>query len=135
MIDIPIIIHQNKPMSNDIVNQVIRIAVNEIIAASNPKKIILFGSQARGDATEYSDSDILVIEDTLLPKGKRTSRYMPRIYSKCSELLNQGRFSLQDCPDIDLLSRTPDEFELSKHSPLSFASSIESEGKVLYGSH
>jgi len=38
-------------------------------------------------------------------------------------------------PDIDLISRTPAEFESSSHSPLSLESSIASEGRVSYNAH
>jgi predicted nucleotidyltransferase len=30
----------------------------------NPERIILFGSQARGDEDEYSDLDIVIIKET-----------------------------------------------------------------------
>ena len=36
-------------------------AVERLVAAANPNKIILFGSYARGDATEDSDLDLMVI--------------------------------------------------------------------------
>src|SRR5438128_28790 len=38
-------------------------AVKRIVEAAHPRKIILFGSQARGTATEDSDADLMVIED------------------------------------------------------------------------
>jgi len=41
----------------------IRQAVALLRAAAHPKKIILFGSYARGDATEDSDLDLLVVEE------------------------------------------------------------------------
>jgi predicted nucleotidyltransferase len=37
-------------------------AVAKLVAAASPSKIILFGSYARGDATEDSDLDLMVIE-------------------------------------------------------------------------
>ena len=37
-------------------------AVARLVAAAKPSKIILFGSYARGDATENSDLDLMVIE-------------------------------------------------------------------------
>ncbi len=37
-------------------------AANRIVAALKPKKVILFGSYARGDATENSDLDLMVVE-------------------------------------------------------------------------
>ena len=37
-------------------------ASRRIVEASDPLKIILFGSRARGDAGEESDADLLVVE-------------------------------------------------------------------------
>jgi len=36
-------------------------AVRRLVAAAQPMRIILFGSHARGDATEDSDFDLLVV--------------------------------------------------------------------------
>ena len=43
-------------------------AVERLVAAANPSKVILFGSYARGDATEDSDLDLMVIEPQLKDK-------------------------------------------------------------------
>ena len=37
-------------------------ATRRLVAAAQPRKIILFGSRARGDAREDSDVDLLVVE-------------------------------------------------------------------------
>ena len=42
-------------------SDVISIMVNRIVMKFQPIRIVLFGSQARGDATESSDIDLLVI--------------------------------------------------------------------------
>ncbi|MDO8413737.1 MAG: nucleotidyltransferase domain-containing protein [Gallionellaceae bacterium] len=42
--------------------QTIQQAVARLVAVAQPSKIILFGSYARGDATEDSDLDLMVIE-------------------------------------------------------------------------
>lgn len=39
----------------------IRVATERIVERFQPEKIILFGSQARGDATQHSDVDLLVV--------------------------------------------------------------------------
>lgn len=47
-------------------NEQIQEAANRIVAVLKPKKVILFGSYARGDATENSDLDLMVIEPTAI---------------------------------------------------------------------
>ncbi len=42
--------------------QTIEEAVRRLVEASAPRKVILFGSYARGSAGEHSDLDLLVIE-------------------------------------------------------------------------
>ena len=48
--------------------QTIQQAVERLVAAANPSKVILFGSYARGDATENSDLDLMVIEPEVANK-------------------------------------------------------------------
>ncbi len=43
-------------------------AVERLVAAANPSKVILYGSYARGDATEDSDLDLMVIEQEVSNK-------------------------------------------------------------------
>ena len=52
-------------------------AANRIALALKPKKIILFGSYARGDATENSDLDLMVIA--------------PENYTKRRDMMIKGR--------------------------------------------
>jgi len=40
---------------------------DQIVSGYNPDKMILFGSFAPGYPNEYSDVDLIVIEDTGLP--------------------------------------------------------------------
>ena len=49
-----------------ILEQTIQQAVARLVAAANPSKVILFGSYARGDATEDSDLNLMVIEQEVV---------------------------------------------------------------------
>lgn len=54
--------------------QTIDDAVQRLIAAAHPSKIILFGSYARGEASDDSDLDFLVIVPTLANKHQEMVR-------------------------------------------------------------
>ena len=47
--------------------------VDRIVAEVDPERIILFGSQARGEAHEHSDVDLIVLESEPFGEG-RTKR-------------------------------------------------------------
>jgi len=70
--------------------------VVERLKPMKPKKVILFGSYAKGEADEFSDLDIIVVAETNL-------KFIDRI-GKAIELI--------DLPmAVDCLVYTPDEFE------------------------
>ena len=51
---------------------IIRDIVRRIVDTAQPEKVILFGSQARGDARPNSDSDVLVIKPSDEPRYRRS---------------------------------------------------------------
>ena len=84
----------------------------------NAEQVILFGSHARGEATEHSDVDLLVVAKSDLPRFKRS---------------RQVYVSLRPYPfGMDLLIYTPEEIEEARQSPLSFVSTALRDGKTLY---
>ncbi len=93
--------------------------VEKIVRAVNPQKIILFGSRARGDATDDSDLDLFIVYE-----GERSITEVRREV----DLLLWGReFSL------DLMVRTPEQVRLNleDNNPF-YAKHIFGYGKVLY---
>jgi predicted nucleotidyltransferase len=62
-------------MNFSVTDELLREAVRRIVLAGNPQKIVLFGSRARGDHRADSDLDLLIIENSDLPRYKRSPRY------------------------------------------------------------
>lgn len=98
----------------------IKEAVNRLVKKFQPKKIILFGSHARGTADKKSDVDLLVI--CPVTNGRR--RLMLEM-----DLSLEG---LELARDIVIL--TPEEYEKTRHIPGTIARPASIEGKVLYES-
>jgi predicted nucleotidyltransferase len=92
--------------------------VQRILTVTNPDKIILFGSYARGNANEDSDLDILIIQPSDLP---RCDRSVP------IRLALLGVF-----PSKDIVVYTPEEVEEWKTASTSFIATVLREGKILY---
>ena len=92
--------------------------VGAIVAAGTPLKIVLFGSRARGNAKPHSDIDLLVIEESNLPKYRRAARYYVAL---ADFLLGQ-----------DIVVRTPAEIEEWREEPNALVTTALREGKVLY---
>jgi len=102
------------PVTDELLADVVR----RILTVGSPRKIVLFGSWARGNARPDSDLDLLIIEDSALPRYQRSARYRRAL---C------GVF-----PAKDVVVWTPLEVEEWKAVPNAFISTVLSEGKVLY---
>ena len=92
--------------------------VDRIVGAFQPLRIILFGSHARGTATEWSDVDLLVI--------------LPNVSDKRDTAIEIRRV-LGDLPVCkDIVVATPEEVARRGHLVGTVLRSALREGKVLY---
>ena len=87
-------------------------------AASGPATVIVFGSYARGDATEASDLDLLVVEPELIDKAAEYLRLKAAV----------GRIGV----GVDLVLFTRPDFERRSQVPGTLPYWVKKEGKVLY---
>jgi predicted nucleotidyltransferase len=93
--------------------------VKRIVKEFKPDKIILFGSQARGDAGPDSDVDLLIV--------------MPVAGSKFEKAIEIG-VALHDIPiPKDIIVSRPEEFAWRKEIVGTIEWPAVREGKVLYG--
>jgi uncharacterized protein len=93
--------------------------VEKIVQGVAPQRIILFGSQARGDASQTSDVDLLIVQDSDL-----SNREMRR---QIEYLLWGRRFG------VDLIVRRPEEVQRNVDDDNPFYTyHILEEGQVLY---
>ena len=93
-------------------------AVNQLVEALHPEKIILFGSYAYGKPNRNSDVDMLVIMES-------DERWTVRI-TRAYRALRAKTFPM------DLIVRTPQEMEYRLAIGDSFIQEIIERGRVLY---
>jgi predicted nucleotidyltransferase len=92
--------------------------VQRILDVGSPRRIVLFGSRAHGDAHRNSDLDLLIIEDSELPRYRRPPRYLRALV---------GVF-----PAKDIVVWTPAEVNAWRDVPNAFITSALREGRTLY---
>ena len=102
--------------------EIIKGMTDLIVRETNPRMIILFGSQARGQTSQNSDVDLLIVQDgeTL----QREGRWL--ILGRLYRLLADFHTS------IDLLLYSYEEFESWRTSINHVVARALREGKVLY---
>ena len=92
-----------------------------IVERFQPRRIVLFGSHARGQARPDSDVDLMVEMESPLPRGARAA-----------EILKA--FGIRPWA-MDLIVYTPQEVMASRGTPGSLLTLIEAEGRTLYEQH
>ncbi|MCX5654653.1 MAG: nucleotidyltransferase domain-containing protein [Planctomycetota bacterium] len=92
--------------------------VDAIVERFHPRRVVLFGSYARGDAHADSDVDLLV--------EMETSASPPERVMQISRLFGRRRWSL------DVVVYTPEEVQRLRAVTGTLVSVVEAEGKVLY---
>jgi predicted nucleotidyltransferase len=99
-------------------NEIVQKIKERLVGTFHPKRIILFGSQARGTADDRSDVDILVVCNF---EGKRR-----RLMLEMDRALGDLEYA------VDILVSTPEEFRRDRLIPGTVSRYADKEGKVLY---
>lgn len=89
-----------------------------LVEAARPKRIILFGSRARGEAAEDSDFDVMVVED--------------RPANRFAEMVRLSRLLRPLDIAVDLLVVSEEKFQYWRDTPGNVYHEAAGEGKVLY---
>ena len=101
-------------VTDALLEQIVRL----IVATGDPLRIILFGSRARNEHQPDSDIDLLVVEESNLPRFKRSPRYYRA---------TRGTF-----PAREIVVWTPAEIREWQAVPNHFVTTALREGRVLY---
>jgi predicted nucleotidyltransferase len=91
--------------------------INRIVRQYRPKKIIMFGSYARGDIHQGSDLDLIIIKNT----KQKFLRRMDAVLDLCD-----GEIA------VEPLIYTEAEFKKMLEEGNDFLETVVSEGKVVY---
>ena len=105
-----------------VTSDTLREMVEAIVAAVDPEEIILFGSQARGDARSTSDVDLLVIESEPFSASR----------SRRKELARVCRALARYVAPIDILLYSRAELAHWKDSRTHVIGRALRDGKVVY---
>ena len=103
-------------LSGDTLGEIIA----RLVQGLNPERIYLFGSRARGQGDVGSDYDLLIVlGDSDLPKHHRESLSYDLLWGISTP--------------VDLIVLTRNEFEEASRVRTSLASTVQTQGVLLYG--
>lgn len=105
---------RSRPVDDALLQEI----VGKIVERFQPRRVILFGSRARGDHRRDSDVDLFVEMDSTLPPWARRQQI--------EDLFDRRWWSM------DVLVYTPQEVAARRTSLISMIPVIEAEGSVLY---
>lgn len=109
-------------MTAQAVERIVEEMTEILVREAKPRKIVLFGSHARGAAGPASDVDFLVIEDKPFGPGRSRRREMARLS------LALARFPVSQ----DILVYTAEEAEHWANTRNHVVAHALREGRVLY---
>ena len=98
--------------------EAIRRLTGLLIEAAKPKRIIMFGSQARGEAGEDSDLDVMVVEEL--------------VSDRAGEMVRLNRLLRSFDIPVDLLVVSAEKFNYWCDTPGNVYFEAATEGEVLY---
>lgn len=93
--------------------------VRRLVGAVQPEAVFLFGSRARGDATDESDYDVLLLVN------EPTSEHYEIARRGYAALLGLGT-------PVDILVMDRAHFEQRRRAASSLPATVEREGRLLY---
>jgi predicted nucleotidyltransferase len=109
---------EDKTTQQTLSEPLVETLVHRMVAVGEPLAIVLFGSHARGEAHPQSDLDLLVIEESDLPRHQRATKYR--------------RALVGVHPSKDIVVWTPEEVAKWHTVSNAFITRALAEGKILY---
>jgi predicted nucleotidyltransferase len=89
-----------------------------LVKAAKPNRIIMFGSQARGEAGDDSDLDVMVVEES--------------VSDRVGEMVRLNRLLRSLDISVDLLVVSAEKFDYWRDTPGNVYFEAATEGEVLY---
>ena len=118
------------PKVTRISREVLNAIVGHIVERFRPQRVILFGSQARGDATEGSDLDLCVVMDTQGKPPQEIARQIEQAIAPFAPTFLWHDRTLRVPVQVHVFS--PEDFEGALLRAGVFVTTIAREGIVLY---